>query len=310
MVPPTIAVWNTLSHLVLRCSLAPIRDVHQINIPIPKLTAAEEAALAKETPELFRFGDDSNPAGLISYSRYLALLTLLAIPRTRVELAFFMFDTDGSGEIDADEFSHMLQTNIISAGDYDADEADEALLQFLFGADLKGALGIDEFRTFVLDLQTTVNRLAFDLHQPRPEDDTISARDLALSIATHASAQHIGGLLRSVNDLSYSEDFDGVRISFEDFDALLEMVKRVDEMEMVVRLYSNSRGAFSRVDLVRSALAVGDIRLSDAVVDVLFFLFDRRNSGELDRTSASRRARTRCELALLTLLSVLRCSVH
>ncbi|CAG2061044.1 unnamed protein product [Timema podura] len=42
--------------------------------------------------------------GIISYTEYLFLLSILTKPRTGFEIAFNMFDTDGNQRVDKNEF--------------------------------------------------------------------------------------------------------------------------------------------------------------------------------------------------------------
>jgi Ca2+-binding EF-hand superfamily protein len=42
--------------------------------------------------------------GLVSYAEYLFLLTALTKPRRQFQIAFLMFDRDGNGIVDKEEF--------------------------------------------------------------------------------------------------------------------------------------------------------------------------------------------------------------
>lgn len=256
----------------------------QINIPKPSLTSEEEAALAEGVHQLFTFGAADNPAGLISFHRYLALLTLMAIPHTRMELAFYMFDSDGSGEIDASEYAQMLEGSLISAEDYDEEEEDDDMLGYLFGPKKEGGLTLHRFKEFVEELQMRVTRVSFDLHAPRREDDTISGRDLAYSIVGHASSHHVDALLAHVHQMEMaSPAVARCRISFAEYNDLLEVVKRMDDVDQAIRLYASAQGTLTRDYVRRAALAVADRHLSDRVLDVLGYLFERNGATALNR---------------------------
>nr|CAD7406034.1 unnamed protein product [Timema poppensis] len=57
--------------------------------------------LSQSSPQMFRTLRDK---GIISYTEYLFLLSILTKPRTGFEIAFNMFDTDGNQRVDKNEF--------------------------------------------------------------------------------------------------------------------------------------------------------------------------------------------------------------
>ena len=48
--------------------------------------------------------------GYINYEDYMFLLMLLTTPRRNFEIAFRMFDLDGNGVVDAQEFEKVSET--------------------------------------------------------------------------------------------------------------------------------------------------------------------------------------------------------
>ncbi|XP_032787556.2 calcium uptake protein 3, mitochondrial isoform X1 [Daphnia magna] len=69
-------------------------------------------ALQKTTPPLsqgnFRTFRDLGERGLISYTEYLFLLSILTKPKSGFHIAFNMFDTDGNAQVDKQEFMVLL----------------------------------------------------------------------------------------------------------------------------------------------------------------------------------------------------------
>nr|CAD7569660.1 unnamed protein product [Timema californicum] len=62
--------------------------------------------LSQSSPQMFRTLRDK---GIISYTEYLFLLSILTKPRTGFEIAFNMFDTDGNQRVDKNEFLVIRQ---------------------------------------------------------------------------------------------------------------------------------------------------------------------------------------------------------
>ncbi|XP_042221263.1 calcium uptake protein 3, mitochondrial-like isoform X2 [Homarus americanus] len=73
--------------------------------------AQETPILAKGSPDMFRNIFDK---GIISYTEYLFLLSILTKPQTGFRIAFNMFDTDGNERVDKEEFLVLME--MITAG--------------------------------------------------------------------------------------------------------------------------------------------------------------------------------------------------
>ncbi|KAK3855436.1 hypothetical protein Pcinc_038160 [Petrolisthes cinctipes] len=79
------------------------RDLEQFIQEVP--------LLSKGSPDMFRTIFDQ---GIISYTEYLFLLSILTKPQTGFRIAFNMFDTDGNQRVDKEEFLVLME--MIAAG--------------------------------------------------------------------------------------------------------------------------------------------------------------------------------------------------
>ncbi|XP_019851682.1 PREDICTED: calcium uptake protein 1, mitochondrial-like [Amphimedon queenslandica] len=134
--------------------------------------------------------------GLISFSDFLFLLTILATPMKHFELAFKMFDLNGDGEVEFDEFetvqSVLLSSTAMGVRHRDhvingnvASSVGGALAVHFFGKKLDQKLTIEKFQEFHTLLNTEIllmEYLRYDL-----VDGMISERDFAHMILRHAS---------------------------------------------------------------------------------------------------------------------------
>ncbi|XP_066971344.1 calcium uptake protein 3, mitochondrial isoform X3 [Macrobrachium rosenbergii] len=75
----------------------------------------ETPSLSKGSPDMFRTIFDK---GIISYTEYLFLLSILTKPQTGFRIAFNMFDTDGNQRVDKEEFLVLME--MITAGVFQA----------------------------------------------------------------------------------------------------------------------------------------------------------------------------------------------
>ncbi|CAH2985855.1 unnamed protein product [Chilo suppressalis] len=99
-------------------------------------------ALKKGSPQMFRSMRDK---GIISYTEYLFLLSILTKPASGFQIAFNMFDTDGNQRVDKNEF---LVIQRLLGGAFkerkDLDAKSQEAMEKIFSFAWKGKRGINE----------------------------------------------------------------------------------------------------------------------------------------------------------------------
>ncbi|XP_037923166.1 calcium uptake protein 3, mitochondrial isoform X2 [Hermetia illucens] len=108
-------------------------DINQIKDVTPPLK--------KGSPDMFRKLRDK---GIISYTEYLFLLSVLTKPQSGFRIAFNMFDTDGNHRVDKNEF--LVIRNIFggSLRDHAMDEATRQTMEKIFSGAWKDKHGVTE----------------------------------------------------------------------------------------------------------------------------------------------------------------------
>ncbi|KAI9143656.1 hypothetical protein BKA69DRAFT_1060737, partial [Paraphysoderma sedebokerense] len=140
---------------------------------------------------------DINYDGLISREEFLFMLQLLETPLPKFKIAFRMFDLDGNGMLDIDEFKKVLNsqgvlhqlhhpsqpaTSTISKSVRVPDVwKRKGLLSSWFGRDGSKKLSFEEFAQFLSELQHTVLRIQFDTYD-RTKEGEMSPHDFAFII--------------------------------------------------------------------------------------------------------------------------------
>lgn len=226
---------------------------------------------ADEPLGFFSFGDNNNPGGLISYGRYLVFLMLLSTPPRDLDIAFKMMDTSRSNTLSLGEFEEMLHRHEISRAGYGFGFKKGALLQYLFGPELDGALSFHDFKTFCAELRAQLLRLEFDLYSP-DENNTIPVEAYARSLVSHAPPSRLKELTRRVGQLRDMELFRDERFSFEDFAAFDAVVCEIPALSRAIRIYSD-RSTLTRDNFCQAARAVSDVELKPLMVELLLHLF-------------------------------------
>ncbi|CAI8033648.1 Calcium uptake protein 1, mitochondrial, partial [Geodia barretti] len=110
----------------------------------------------------------------------------------------------------------------------------DALVEHFFGADKKGKLTVDMFRSFHRLLRTELLWLEFNRFDP--EDSRISERDFAKMVLSYADMndQQRKKYMKRVKR-EYGDRKEG--ISFEDVQAFTELVENISDVEMALSMY-------------------------------------------------------------------------
>ncbi|XP_052819263.1 calcium uptake protein 1, mitochondrial-like isoform X2 [Mya arenaria] len=229
--------------------------------------------------------------GLIAFSDYVFLLTVLSTPPRNFEIAFRMFDINGDGEVDHTEFAKIsdILRNQTSVGKRHRDHAvtgsvvgeiGSALTRYFFGPDGKKKLTVQQFIEFQQELQREVLKLEF--HRYDPEDGRISEKDFASLLLTYAGFPDKKKTLmtRRVKK-AYKDDENGKGISFEEYENFWKFLQNITDVDTALSFYHLAGVSIDQETLKHVANTVVDVDLSDHVLEVVFTLFDENEDGQL-----------------------------
>ncbi|MEE6488323.1 hypothetical protein FKM82_015195 [Ascaphus truei] len=204
-----------------------------------KKISQEREKFADEDSIFYTLGE----CGLISFSDYIFLTTVLSTPQRNFEIAFKMFDLNGDGEVDMEEFEQVqsIIRSQTSMGMRHRDRSttgntlktgfSSALTTYFFGADLKGKLTIKNFLEFQRKLQHDVLKLE--------------------------------------------------GLTFEEVENFFTFLKNINDVDTALSFYHMAGASLDKVTMQQVARTVAKVELSDHVCDVVFALFDCDGNGEL-----------------------------
>ncbi|CAG2109534.1 unnamed protein product [Medioppia subpectinata] len=118
--------------------------------------------------------------GLINYSDFLFLLTVISVSKRHFEIAFRMFDLNGDGNVEYDEFEKVQNAILAQTC------VSSALAKYFFGEDLKQKLTIEKFLDFQQLLQTELLTLEFERKKPNPITGRIKESEFAELLIAYA----------------------------------------------------------------------------------------------------------------------------
>ncbi|XP_020717586.1 calcium uptake protein 2, mitochondrial isoform X8 [Ceratitis capitata] len=229
--------------------------------------------LKKGSKMLFRTLRDR---GIVSYTEYLFLLSVLTKPISGFRIAFNMFDTDGNHRVEKDEFL---------VDDYIDDEEglqrkhriDTTLQIHLFGKKGNQDLNYDGFYKFMDNLQTEVLELEFN--EFSKGNVAITENDFAKILLryTYLNAEEYDAYLERLMDRVKVER----GITFEEFRDFCRFLNNLEDFAIAMRMYTLADRAISQSEFSRAVKICTGFSLSKHLIDTVFAIFDDNGDGML-----------------------------
>ncbi|WKY00161.1 hypothetical protein Q1695_014765 [Nippostrongylus brasiliensis] len=283
--------------------MSPMDFIDSLTLDAPRervyrrvLKEKELSNMLKNTPP-FRYGNkelfrtlDQN--GLISYSEYIFLLTLITKSKSAFKIAFLMFDNDDNEEIDKDEFlliskmfaarsAQLYGTCLVPKSEEEVKKQDTTLLLHLFGVRGNGKLSFEQFRHFYQNLQEEIMEIEF--HEFARGKSTISPMDFARLILrqvmytiVHKDDYH--KYINRVKDRTSPEDKGVTLCQWAGFSLFLN---NLEEFSTAVRLYANADMPVSPPEFARAVETTTGHPLDPYVVSLIYRIFDANNDQTL-----------------------------
>ncbi|CAJ0564710.1 unnamed protein product, partial [Mesorhabditis spiculigera] len=230
--------------------------------------------------------------GLISFSDYLFLKTLLSTSPKDFALAFSIFDINGDGALDRDEF-YKIKNLVMSQSSIGLREMtpgisshhrhlqpNSALETYFFGPHGTHKLSADKFLQFQADLHRDILKMEFERRDCLDgEDGIISELSFAQLLLLHANIDEkkMKGMLKRVRK-KYQN---GPGITFEEVVSLFALLYHIEEVDMALHFHRMAGVPIDANMLQHVARKVTNVELTEHVVDVVITLFDENMDGKL-----------------------------
>uniref|UniRef100_A0A336LVV2 CSON002669 protein n=1 Tax=Culicoides sonorensis TaxID=179676 RepID=A0A336LVV2_CULSO len=229
--------------------------------------------------------------GLISFSDYIFLLTVLSTSRRHFEIAFQMFDLNGDGDVDSEEFQKVadLIRQQTSIGNRHRDHANtgntfkvgvnSALTTYFFGPNMDEKLTIEKFLDFQQQLQREILSLEFRRKNPDESGNISEAEfaELLLAFAGYPQKKK-AKKLRQVKKRFRDH---GTGISKDDYLNFFHFLNNINDVDTALTFYHIAGASIDQQTLKHVAKTVAMVELSDHVIDVVFTIFDDNMDGQL-----------------------------
>ncbi|KAK9889133.1 hypothetical protein WA026_004402 [Henosepilachna vigintioctopunctata] len=271
-------------------------------------------ALNQGTSRLFRSLRDK---GIISYTEYLFLLSILTKPQSGFKIAFNMFDTDGNQKVDKNEF--LVITNILGSKTIEKSESmekifshawkgkrgllaedekkapiyeqyvddeqglqrrhvvDTTLSLHFFGPKGSNELNFESFKQFMLNLQMEVLELEFS--EFAKGLPTISEVDFARILLryTYLDTDEYDMYLDRL--LDRVKDTKG--ITFDEFHIFCQFLNNLEDFSIAMKMYTLADHPISKEEFHRAVKICTGTSLSPHLIHTVFAIFDDDGDGLL-----------------------------
>merc|ERR1711997_1082671 len=230
--------------------------------------------------------NDIGSQGLLSYSDFCFLLTLLSTPPRYTETAFNLFDVTGDGNIEAKEFAYVSTKMAHKAGGFgsytqlDQEEvlaSNSGLLNYLFGKDRSKSITKESFKQLQADLLEEMIELEFREYD-KDNSGRISESDLCKFLLknTKIPPKKKTAMLKRV-EKTWPAKARGV--SLPSFKNLFYVLAGGAELERAL-FYLDVEGIGVDLEEFRQISSwVSQKELSDHVARVLYVLLDEDGDG-------------------------------
>jgi len=230
--------------------------------------------------------------GLLSYSDFCFLLTLLATPPRFIDTAFNLFDVMGDDQVAAKEFAYVCTKMAHKAGGFgtytDVDQAEvlgsnSGLLNYLFGKDRKNVLTRAGFKKLREDLLDEIVKLEFQQYD-KDNSGRISEADFVrfLLKRTKIPPKKRGELLKRVEKIWPSK---GRGVSLPSFRNFFCVLAGGLELERGLFFLDVENIGIDLAEFRKVCSWVSNKELSDHIAEVVFIMLDDLGSGRIFKES-------------------------
>ncbi|KAF8372456.1 micu-1, partial [Pristionchus pacificus] len=238
--------------------------------------------------------------GLITYSDYLFLMTLLSTSPKDFEVAFQIFDINGDGALDVNEFrrvqelvmsqtmvgqKHRDRHSIAKTSPSFQESSNSVLERYFFGPDRKGKLAAAKFLEFQARLHRDVLRMELIR---RSEEE---GREEGVQLISYESFAHMLIQYAELSDKKKRLMLKRLRkrmrktmddgITFDEVQAFFNVIFHIDALEAALHFHKMAGMSMSARDLERIIKKISNVDLPEDVVFVAVTIFDENGDGRL-----------------------------
>lgn len=261
--------------------------------------------------------DKISKNSLLTFSDYIFLLSVISTSARHWKILFKVFDQNGDGEVDRQEFSKVMKLaqHKTAVGERHRDTGDSkakdiinknsAIAEYFFGSrkdeekmDEK-KLKLEEFLEFHESLVSDILRLQFERENP-DEQDRISKISFAKMLLTYIDRKDTFLELERVKRILEHPGRRSEGVTFDQVNSLFKVLSYIEDIEMALDMHMAAGRDIDKETFRHVSWVVAKEKLDDKCIDVMWAVLDQDASGGLSHKEFIRTIKARSAFGLDT----------
>lgn len=247
--------------------------------------------------------------GLISFSDYIFLLTVLSTSERHWQILFKVFDQNGDGEVDREEFRTVMKLaqKGTPIGERHRDTGSSVAKDILnqnsaicgyFYADEHHKLKLEQFLAFHRKLKSDILRIQFDKQNPNKQDKISKMAFAKMLLAYIERTESSFEELNRIKTL-LDEPFRRCSgVTFEQVESLFLVLSYVEDIEMALDMHTSAGIELGKETFKHVAKVVANQEIDETVLNVMWAVFDVDGSGGLSNKEFLKTIKSRVSFGL------------
>jgi Ca2+-binding EF-hand superfamily protein len=194
-----------------------------------------------------------------------------------------MFDLDGSGTIDLNEFKHIINANKRDSKVKIENIDTSGLVKHLFGPEGTKKLSFKDFLEFIDSFKEQLLLHEFLMYDVEGKNEiSVEAFNELITRSVHLNSLNVPEFKRQLNLLKTRGFFKpSGRVNFETFKAFHIMSEHIEDLHLAMQLYASGGRELKKEDFTKILHKVLNVSFPPNVIDLVFALFDKNGDGNL-----------------------------
>jgi len=256
--------------------------------------------------------DEITKGGLISFNDYIFLLTVLSTSARHWRILFKVFDQNGDGDVDIDEFMTVMKLAQSSSatGEKHRDTGENkaksdkksAVIKYFF-KNKEDTLTLEAFEEFYNQLRRDILKIQFDKENPDSNGkiNLMSVCKMLLAYIERidvSSAAQLARCKKVLYELGYKPLKRSEGVSFEEIEGLFNFLSCIEDIEMALDMHTSANVELNKKEFTHVSYVVANHKLDQKLVDAVYAVFDEDGSGGLSHNEFLKTIKSRASFGL------------
>ena len=220
----------------------------------------------------------------INLSEFIFITCLLSIPPSDFEFVFKIFDLDGNGKMDSNEFKFLLEHfKKNNTSNYDIINNENIIKKtniwkYLFGKNENKQLTLIEFQSFLYKLRECILKLEYERYCGSINNN-ISSKNFAMSLISYAHHSDVSYYVARVNRIKFEKCI----ITYNDFLNFNKCLFYINDIMRALKYYEKGKENITQKAFHHTVKCITNINLNKNLINIMFYVLDRNGDNTLNQ---------------------------